>query len=88
MGFDNYKPVCGGGGRGRGVIDGSFEVYRVPKTSIYPLLDPKYPYFGTIYPYVRVLAGSWLTGMPAAGAFEQNPHVPPLTEKPEAGFRL
>ena len=31
-----------------------------PRPSIYPLLDPKCPLFGTIYPYLRVQGGSWL----------------------------
>ena len=31
-----------------------------PRPSIYPLIDPKYPLFGTIYPYLRVQGGSWL----------------------------
>ena len=32
----------------------------IPRPSIYPLLKPKYPLFGTIYPYLRVQGGSWL----------------------------
>ena len=32
-----------------------------PRPSIYLLLDPKCPLFGTIYPYLRVQGGSWLT---------------------------
>ena len=31
-----------------------------PRPSIYPLLNPKCPLFGTIYPCVRVQGGSWL----------------------------
>ena len=27
---------------------------------VYPLFDPKYPLFGTVYPYLRVQGGSWL----------------------------
>ena len=34
-------------------------VQRLPRPSIYPLLDPKYPLFRTIYPYLRVQGGSW-----------------------------
>ena len=29
-----------------------------PRPSFYPLLDPKYPLSGTIYPYLRVQGGS------------------------------
>ena len=32
---------------------------RVPRPSIYPLLDPKYPFLGTIYPDLRFQGGSW-----------------------------
>ena len=31
----------------------------VPRPSIYPLLDPKCPLFGAIYPYLRAQGGSW-----------------------------
>ena len=31
----------------------------IPRPSFYPLLDPKCPLFGTIYPYLRVQGGSW-----------------------------
>ena len=31
-----------------------------PRPSIYPLLDPKCPLFGAIYPYLRAQGGSWL----------------------------
>ena len=31
----------------------------IPRPSIYPLLDPKYPFFGAIYPYLRAQGGSW-----------------------------
>ena len=30
----------------------------LPRPSIYPLLDPKCPLFGTTYPYLRVQGGS------------------------------
>ena len=30
----------------------------LPRPSIYPLEDPKYRLFGTIYPYLRVQGGS------------------------------
>ena len=33
--------------------------HNIPRPSIYPLLDPKYPLFGTRYPYLRVQGGSW-----------------------------
>ena len=31
----------------------------IPRPSIYPLLDPKCPLFGAIYPYLRAEGGSW-----------------------------
>ena len=36
-----------------------WELDTLPRPSIYPLLDPKCPLFGTIYPYLRVQGGSW-----------------------------
>ena len=44
-----------------GILEYLFKT-SVPRPSIYPLLDPKYPSFGTIYPYLRVLGGSWYEG--------------------------
>ena len=32
-----------------------------PRPSIYPLLHPKCPLFGAIYPYLRAQGGSWKT---------------------------
>ena len=34
-------------------------IQSIPRTSIYPLLDPKCPLFGAIYPYLRAQGGSW-----------------------------
>ena len=36
---------------------GSFFVNTIPRPSFFPLLDPKYPLLGTIYPYLRVQGG-------------------------------
>ena len=42
-----------------------------PRPSIYPLLNPKCPLFGSIYPYVRVQGGSWLLSQPG----DLPPHI-------------
>ena len=46
-----------------------------PRPSISPLLDPKCPLFGTIYPYLRVQGGSWSVVLHQAPS-------PPLDPKP------
>ena len=38
-----------------------------PRPSVYPLLDPKCPLFGTIYPYLRVQGGSWVSYLMSGG---------------------
>ena len=40
-------------------LEGTLRRALKPRPSIYPLLDPKCPVFGTIYLYLRVQAGSW-----------------------------
>ena len=42
------------------VVRGIHVFTPVPRPSIYPLLDLKYPKFGTTYPCLRVLGWSWL----------------------------
>ena len=48
--------------------------FKVPRPSIYPLLEPKCPLFGTIYPYLRVQGGSWFRVL-GSGVY-QEPQAP------------
>ena len=63
----------------------------LPRPPIYPLFGPKYALFGTIYPQLRVLGGSWfrvshpgaLQAKPAPCTFETLGPENPLKGRPK-----
>ena len=67
----------------------------LPRPSSYPLLRPKYPLLGTIYPQVRVQGGSWfratrtyILGTCRVGLTPITPSASPSTEAVGLGLRI